>query len=68
MCKKHDFVPEFLVDEWRREKELLNYLLIISSKIFIILLILILCYNCDEVLRKLGARYVKFRFTFTGKT
>lgn len=56
---------------WRsggNENELLNYLLIINSEIFIILLILILCYNCDAVLRKLGDRYVKFCFTFTGKT
>lgn len=62
------FVPEFLGKSGGDENELLNYLLIINSKIFIILLILILCYNCDAVLRKLGDRYVKFCFTFTGKT
>ena len=62
------FVPELWWRSGGNENELLNYLLIINSKIFIILLILILCYNCDELLRKLGDRYVKFCFTFTGKT
>ena len=62
------FVPELWWRSGGNENGLLNYLLIINSQIFIILLILILCYNCDELLRKLGDRYVKFCFTFTGKT